>query len=210
MNQRHPINKNLTLHTAPTFNGYPVNLGHGPLILQYLQRSQNVIQTALAHHPRTFVIGVTLRAPAGLVVMPDNAISRFIDSLKAQIKADRERAAKTNQRVHQTGVRYLWTKERDTAQHSHYHVILFLNADTYRSLGKIQADDGNMAARITKAWATALMLYPYQVRDAVHFSKQKCVSTQNLPELMYWASYFCKAKTKEYAGNGKHFGYSQK
>ncbi len=210
MNQRHPTNKNLTLHVDPIFNSYPVNLNHGPLIVNYLQRSLNVIQTTLAHHPRTFVIGFTLRAPAGLSVMPDNAISRFIESLKAQITADRLKAARTNHRVHQTGVRYLWTKERDTAQHSHYHVLLFLNADTYRALGNKQADDGNMAARIIKAWATALMLYPYQVRDSVHFSKAGCVSQENIPELIYWVSYFCKAKTKEYAGGGKSFGYSQK
>ena len=210
MNQRHPTNKNLTLHTAPLFNRYPVNLGHGPLVVNYLQRSLNVIQTALAHHPRTFVIGMTLRAPSGLVVMPDNVISRFIESLKAQITADRLRAARTNQRVHQTGVRYLWAKERDKAQYSHYHVVLFLNADAYRALGNKQADDGNMAARIIKAWATALMLYPYQVRGSVHFSKDDCVSQENIPELMKWVSYFCKSKTKEYAGGGKSFGYSQK
>lgn len=210
MNQRHPINKNLTLHVAPTFNGYPVNLGHGPLVVNYLQRSLNVIQMALAHHPRTFVIGITLRAPAGLVEMPDNAISRFIESFKAQVTADRKRAAKTNLRVHQTGIRYLWAKERDTSQFHHYHVLLFLNANTYRALGNKQADDGNMAARIIKAWATALMLYPYQCRDSVHFSEQKCVTAQNIPELMFWASYFCKAKTKEYTGRGKSFGYSQK
>ena len=210
MNQRLPANKNLTLHVAPIFNGYPVNLRHGPLIREYLQRSLNVIQTALAYHPRTFVIGMTLRAPAGLSVMPDDAISRFIESLKAQITADRLKAARTNQRVHQTGVRYLWAKERDTSQFHHYHVLLFLNADTYRALGNKQADDGNMATRIIKAWATALMLYPHQTRDAVHFSGQKCVTTQNIPELMYWASYSCKVKTKEYSGGGKCFGYSQK
>lgn len=210
MNQRHPINKNLTLHVAPTFNCYPVNLGHGPLIVNYLQRSLNVIQTALAHHPRTFVIGFTLRAPAGLSVMPDNAISRFIESLKAQITEDRKRAARTNQRVHQTGVRYLWAKERDTSQFHHYHVLLFLNADAYRALGNKQADDGNTAARIIKAWATALMLYPYQVRDSVHFSEPKLVNIEDISDLMFWASYFCKAKTKEYAGGGKYFGYSQK
>lgn len=210
MNQRHPSNKNLTLHTAKGFNGYPVNLGHGPLIQEYLVRAQNVVCTALTNHPRSFVIGATLRAPAGLLTMPDNAISRFIESLKAQIAADRNRAMRKNQRAHLTDIRYIWTKEKGTSNFYHYHVMIFLNADAYHTLGNLQSNDCNMAVRIVNAWATALSLFPDDVRDSVHFSRNgnRKYSVQDFNDLMFWASYLCKSKTKNYGDRSRNFGCS--
>lgn len=211
MNQRHSENKNLILHNAGTFEGYQVNMNHGPLIQGYLSKSISTLNKSLQSHPRTLVLGFILRVPTGLTIVRPNAISCFFDSIKAQISHDRKQALLRNQRVHLTDVRYVWAKERDGSVFDHYHVFLLLNADAYHTLGSYSADEGNMSARIVKAWASALQLYPECVRTSVQFASPQICHAENLEEkqaIVYWMSYLAKAATKNYGDSGRSFGCS--
>lgn len=119
---------------------------------------------------------------------------------------------KRGTRVHRHDLRYVWAKERDTSHHDHYHVRLFLNANAYRTLGRLDKDDGNLSVRLLKAWATALRLYPEDVEGLVHMEGNRILRRGNsdqLSDFFEWCSYMCKANSKNYGRNGKSFGYSQ-
>lgn len=145
---------------------------YGSISLEQLKTSIGVIRNFLNKHKRVFAVRVDLRFPQVHVMddpdMPtsfppeveeDKAITRFMESLKSQIKAARHRKWKTGKPFF---LGYIWVKEKVISQHPHYHVVLLFNRDDYGYLGdysKIEAD--NMAIRIRKAWCSALRLaYP--------------------------------------------------
>lgn len=224
MNKRLPQNKNLTLLDQDNFNGLPVQSKYKPFVSNYLESIEQVIQKALSEHPRSCVIRVELRLPKR-INCPDQpqeydskVISRFMDSLKAQIRANLYKRQKEDKRVHPSTVRHVWAKEKNESINDHYHVALFFNNDTYRGLGNVYFDDGNMAARIKKAWASALGVELFEVEGLVYFPKS-CVyqvdanspsflkKNSNLFERL---SYLAKSETKNYGDRSNAFGCSRK
>src|SRR5690606_41667438 len=84
MKIRNPKNKNLTLHFAPDWNGMPVNINRGPLIVEYLEGSERTLWDATEDHLRTLVVRFDLHFPAdGEQHDSSGAITRFIRSLRA-------------------------------------------------------------------------------------------------------------------------------
>jgi len=108
-------------------------------------------------------------------------------------------------------------KERNIALKDHYHVLLLLNRDTYHCLGDFAAEEGNMAARIKKAWASALGCDQTDIGGLVHFPKNPvyCVDAnsgsfeQEYQALFHRVSYFAKAETKNYGDRSRAFGCSR-
>ena len=218
MNARLAQNPNLTLHTKPDYNGNSVYLKRGPSIDSYLTNIDETLKKALFEHPRTIAIRTDLRLPLNFDRNDTCVISRFMESLKAQIRADLNNRARRGVRVHDTTLRYIWVKEQNKSMNWHYHVVLLLNNDTYNHLGNFNAQEGNMAARIKKAWISALGLCTYAYGGLVHFPKNPIhyvnvnskTYIQEYDTLFYRVSYFAKADTKKFGNGTNSFGCSRK
>lgn len=212
------------LHTDKTYKGLPVYTKRGPLKLNCLKRTYETLQRALAEHPATLVIRADLHFPP-IPNCPDypreyrtNVISKFVDSVKSQVEADLEKKRRSMDRVHACTVRHTWAKERHNAPQDHYHVALFLNGNTYRHLGGFNANEGNMAARIKKAWGSALGCDPFTLEGLVHFPENPVYRVnanspsfkQEKEDVFYRLSYSAKEDTKHYGDRSRTFGCSSK
>lgn len=232
MYYKHPLNPNLTLSTHDYFNGYKVYTDKGPNIVEYLNESYRAIGNALQEHPRTLAVRVDLRFPGFGDPIDEldrdiplhtgsfqpQAISKFFESLKAQLKAEYKRKTKAGKRVHRCTMRFIWVKEYSDGN-SHYHVLLLLNNDTHRSLGDYEGAKGDLADKIRTAWVRALGLDRLDYGWLVHFPSNPVYrvdrnATQNqyqeaFGKLFYRVSYFSKADTKLFGGGFRSFGCSQ-
>lgn len=211
-NSRSALNSNLILHDDDDFEGYPVNTNHGSLIRNYLEELHDLVLRAIDRNSKTLVIGVCLRIPEEITEIRRGLMPAFTASFKAQLDHHAKMTEKRGTRAHRHDLRYAWAKERNRSEHDHYHLMLFLNGHAYHTAGSINADEGNIAARLSKAWASALRLYQEDVEGLVHITDEKMAYRDNredLEDVFHWASYLCKEKTKYYGGNGKSFGYSQ-
>lgn len=217
MQKRHPFNPNLRLHHDRLWSGLPVLSQKGPLIVEYLQSIDETMWAATHDHPRTLMIRFDPRLPAIGEFLSDRFMSRFLASLKAQIEADLKRKARRGGRVHPCHLRYVWAREQDSSPRPHFHCVLFINRDAYHCLGDFRADDGNMAARIKKAIASALGIPVEYAAGLVHFPDGGVhVLDVNATDFHYrravafeCASYLAKAATKYYGSRARHFGYSK-
>ena len=225
----HPIrNTNLSLHHAGDWQGIPVQPQRGPLVTNYLERIHFVIANAVADHTRTCVFRCDLKFPAH-GFEPDTAvISRFVDSLKAQLNANAQRKERQGKRQHLCQLRYIWVKERDSSHLWHYHVALFVNRDSYFTLGAcrpVANNTGrdapfmqmNMVDRIRAAWASAMGINVQQIGGLVHLPNNPIYHLDGndtafdsqYAELFHRLSYFAKLDTKHYGDGTNNFGCSR-
>ncbi|WP_420590807.1 inovirus Gp2 family protein [Bacterioplanoides sp.] len=196
----------------------PVIQNHGPLNERYLDQIERTIEKAIQCHPRTMAVRVDLRFPACAARTDKSVISRFVDSLKAQIKADLKAKDRAGKRVHPCHLRYIWTREQDSGARQHYHVLLLLNLDTYRDLGRYDAAGGNLTHRIRSAWASAIGVPLCRLGGAVHIPDNPIYHLNinssdfgdSFDALYYRTSYFAKQKTKQYGAGVRHFGCSSR
>lgn len=212
MNKRHTDNPNIRIFNGNEYEGLPLlNLDMSE---NYLERIKITIEKAIEEHPRTLALRFDLRIPIWMGELDTALISRFLASLKAQIEADQKRRARIGKRSFPCTVRHIWAKEQNISHHWHYHVVIFLNEDAYYYLGDVDALEGNMAARINKAWASALGLDILQVDGLVEFiaefhldGNDPWVCSQIWP-LFECASYLAKLVTKQYGNGRKNFSCS--
>lgn len=228
---RHPINKNLSVVYETHWNHLPLLPQPQGLIEQYLMQIRQILGNALGDYSRVCVMLFVLRFPKDIdpQVIPA-AISRFIDSLRAQINHTQAYKRKHRQRVYPCKLRYLWASEQESGEYCHYHVAIVLNKDAYFKLGNYnifdpsqqdgeQAQDKaqNMYARIVYAWASALKRIPEHVQGLVHIPDNAVYvierMTNNYPAqfqaVFQRLSYYAKADTKYYGSGKRHFGCSQ-
>lgn len=215
---RNPSNPNQSLYYDGTFKGLPIQMDHAPFITKYLETLYRVLQQALAAHPRVTGFRFDLHFPQGMDASDDRItneyITRFIESLKAKIRHDRQRAKQRLYLAHDSDVHYVWAREIGFHGRVHYHVTLLVNGDAYFTLGKLTSDDMNMAHRIEGAWASALGMPVDAIKGLVHFPDNPVYrfdrnSPLEIADFFFRASYLCKALTKLF-GNGQHgFGASR-
>jgi hypothetical protein len=214
MLKRLPVNTNIRLHTDNEYMGLPVLKTVGPLSEPYLLRIQKTISRALDEHPRTFAIRFDLTVPLWMGTIDTALITRFLASLEAQIDAELKRRGKKDNRQYRCTLRYIWAREQHLSHHWHYHCVIFLNKDAYHTLGDITAEEGNMAARIKKAWASALGVDMNNVRGLVEFcavyylDRNDPWNEMNLWPLFEACSYLAKVGTKQYGDRSKNFSSS--
>jgi hypothetical protein len=220
MNTRLKANPNLTLFTDRYFQGMKVQVAHGPLVLSYLESMNQVLQNTVYDHKRTLAIRVDLRLPNSIncpdvpLAYDNSVMSRFIESLKAQIKADQIKRFRMGKRAFKCTVRVIWVAEHDSSMNNHWHIVILINNDCYDCLGDITADKGNMAARIKQAWASALGLELRETAGLVHFTNNGVfrldVNSKTYNDdycnLFFAISYLAKAKTKHFGDGTKSFG----
>lgn len=218
---RYKGNRNLTTTFGDPFESLST-LNKYHLAEQYLARIKQVLDNSLNEHPRTLVIRADLHFP-GRINCPDypghygpEVITRFFESLKAQIRADEKRKNKEGRRAHLTTLRYIWAKEICTAQQPHYHLALFLNKDAYFGLGDYREVRDNLAGRIYRAWARALHLHDDEIVNLIHFPRDtpyyhlERKDSKMYQEVFRRISYLAKTETKHYGSRSKNFGYSRK
>lgn len=196
-----------------TFQGMRVQTGHGELDEKYLIKIDETIKLALNAYPRTSAMRVDLRYPKGYTVVENNHISKFIASFKAIIRADLNKKKRGK-----STPRFIWVKEQDSSNHPHYHIVVFLNGNIYSNLGYFTAKEGNTAARIRQAWASALGVHIIDIDGAVYFTDNATYTLNKTDsnykaqydDLFYRLSYFAKKATKHYGNGSKNFGSSRK
>lgn len=220
---RHPDNTNLCLHHDDTFEGLPVMVEKGPFVQQYLARLKRTMDLALEQYSRVLAFRVDLRLPVA-ADLPDHAytnrvISDFIESFKAKIEHNRDKARARNLYAHDCKVRYVLTREvGGGSSRPHYHLLILLNRDAYYTVGRLQSEADNMISRMQEAWASALGLPDYQVDGLVHIPRNaiyricrnvRADDEDVLPDLFRRASYLCKAATKSYGDRQRGFDTSR-
>ncbi|HCR1218429.1 TPA: inovirus Gp2 family protein [Pseudomonas aeruginosa] len=215
---RHPKNTNLHIHTDEIFEGIPVMVEKGPFIAEYLASLKNTIDLALGQYPRLLVFRADLRLPRG-IDLPDYAhtnqvMSKFIESFKAKIEHNREKARDQNPYAHGCRVRYVWAREVGAKERPHYHLLILLNRDAFYTVGKLQSENPNMISRLQEAWASALGLQVDEVSGLVEIPDNATYRVDRgdgiaVASLFHRASYLCKDATKRF-GDGLHgFGSSR-
>lgn len=215
---RNPANTNQKLHIAETYRSFPVMHEKGPMIENYLETLYRVLQASFSDYSRVFAFRVDLRYPEEMPMMSDHTsntmMSRFIDSFKAKIKHNRERAKERNPYSHDTVVRFIWAREVGQKGQVHYHAAFILNGDAFCALGSFGLGRDNMYNRLQEAWASALRLPVEIASGLVHIPHNAMYrlsrgNLQGIAAFFHRASYLCKADTKSF-GNGHHgFGASR-
>lgn len=205
---------NLTEYHCPGYQEFRVQTETGPLYLEYLERTKSTIDRALHRHPKTFALRVDLRYPPDCDEFDSAVISRFFESLGAKLRADLIRKKKNKHGI-PSEMNYVWAREFGEANsRPHYHLLILLNGDDYKSLGRWDAVSSSLFAKISQAWASALgggvsrghagLVHipenPFYKLDAtnptLHF---------DYSDLFYRASYLAKARTKYYGDNKRSF-----
>lgn len=187
----------------------------------------NIVYGALVQNNRILAIRSDLRfAQSHVLGEPDlplcfqrddaQAITRFFESLKSQLRADHNRSRRSGDT---TLPSYGWCRERDTSEHSHYHLMLLLNADVYGYLGNYQELNAkNMATRIQKAWCSAIGLAHEDYSTLAEFPPNAVYRFSRIDALdrstLYWdflirLAYLAKTRTKDVHSGYRNFGTSQ-
>lgn len=220
---RHPENPDLHLHCGNSFKGMQLMVEEGPFIEDYLSRLAETIELAVDQYPRVFAFRVGLCLPQRddlpVDVYTNDVISRFFESFKAKIEHDRRKARDRHPRAHDCKVRYVWAREVGRGERPHYHLLILLNGNAYRSIGRLQSKADNMFNRLQGAWASALGLSVDQIAGLVEIPENAVYRLYRSPrcgylgmlyaELFYRGSCLCTAATK-YFGDGQHgFGSSR-
>ncbi len=197
---------------------------YGTVSREQFNRAVDVVTDFLSKYPRVCAMRVDLHFPQmTLTDDPDvptcfprtepKVITRFFESLKSQLLAAHRSKGKLGS---PDPFGYIWVKEQVVSASPHYHVVLFFNKDVYAYLGNYADFDAvNMAARIRKAWCSALQLpFPDYAR-AVHFPEngvywlERHSATMNCVEyrgFLLRIAYLFKLHSK--VPGGRNFGRS--
>lgn len=198
------------------YHGYKVNLNFGPLMANHLAAISRTLSNALADTPRAYAARFDLRLPNEFDVTDSEVVTRFFNALKRLLEAADQEKANEGKRIHPHRLRYCWTREWGNVGRPHFHVLIILNHDRYRTLGKFKNTEGNLAARIKTAWAIATRQDYKTVDRLIHFPdnpEYRLILNSpdyqfQLQNLFYRVSYFAKAETKVFGINQRSFGTS--
>lgn len=213
----HPDNHNLHLHYGDTFAGLPLMVEKGPFVHEYLERLKTTIDLALDQYPRVLAFRADLRLPEHIELpayaFNNEAISRFFASFKAKIRGNRAQALGRGG-LHDSEVRYVWSREVGSKGRPHYHLLILVNRDAFFTMGRLGSDRPNMISRMEEAWASALDLTVEQVIGLVHIPDNAQFrvdrgNAEKLSRLFLRASYLCKVATKAYGDHHRSFDCSR-
>lgn len=209
------------------FNKNHLDLRHAPFNNRYLQRIAGVVNNALAVHPRTMAFRVDLHLPEyrdtdDSIICDANIsqglLSRFIESLNVRVLTLLNHKKKEGKRTYPSQLRYIWIRELSANGKPHYHIVLFVNKDTFNTLGSYDATGSGVASLIQAAWLSALGLpVCAEYLPLVHFPSNpryylnsRTISfTKTYGELMFRLSYMAKERSKLYSPAQRSFGCSQ-
>ncbi|QIP57516.1 inovirus Gp2 family protein [Hafnia alvei] len=212
-----------------TPKGFTLDLRHAPFNERYIDKLRGVINIALATHTRTMAIIMLLRFPdyndcddsiANTPDMSSGVFSRFIESLDAKITAYQRRLQSRGQRIYTCKLTYAWVREYGAEGKPHYHAVLFVNKDTFCSLGDFTRRSDNLGSFIEEAWSSALKTQDTpEYRTLVHFpdnplyylngNADNFEAASAYESLSFRLSYLAKERSKIYSREQRSFGGSQ-
>lgn len=216
--QRHPTNRNLTLTFECTYEGLPIMHEKGPFINEYLSALHRAMYRAITQYREVFAFRFDCRLPARYPSesfdYQNELVDRFIESFKAKIKHNRQKAFRENKYAHDSVVRYVWAREVGQGGRPHYHFAVFLNKDAFCALGRYAPGIDNMYNRLHEAWASALGLPLEDVWGLIEIPGNAVYQIHRDDQVsrdafFFRASYLCKAATKSYGTGGHGFGASR-
>lgn len=193
---------------------------HSPLAQSnenHLQLIEQVLKASVWRSRRVAAFRFDLRFPKGISNQDDHVITKFFESLKAQLAAKDKKNIREGRRVYPHYLHYAWTRERDTSDSDHFHCVILLNKDAYSILGNYDSWEGNMAARIKSAWVSALGMPGARIEGLVHFPMNGTyyldLNSDDyfsvFADLFYRLSYFAKLETKGHTSSRRNFGCSR-
>ncbi|QKJ15429.1 inovirus Gp2 family protein [Yersinia kristensenii] len=202
---------------------------YGPCNQHHINRIHDTLNKSLSAHPRTFIQRLDLRLPdANYEQYRDDStlMTRFMESLKSQIKQAQKRKKMQAKRVHHTDVRYVWLREfGEQKGKKHYHVALMLNNDAYWNVGPYCPVSGvyihSLALMIMEAWVRTLNLHTqpdYQrYYTLVHFVLEGDFTLKindnhfeyRRYQIFQHLEYMAKLHSKDRTDGQRNFGCSQ-
>lgn len=199
-----------------------LNTKQGPLNPKHLTAIAKVINKAMEEYTRVMALRVDFRLPKNPHVplnLSQGLVTRFIESLQAQLDAERIRRANEGKPARPCHLRYIGKREFNAGEtRMHYHFVLLFNNDAYTFLGKFVDDAGNLASKIAKAWCSALGLEYPAYKALTHFPEKpiyRLVSKEGqkseaYQQIIYRASYLAKKRTTVKRVGERSFSTSQK
>ena len=200
---------------------------YGSITRDYLFRSIDIVDSILDRYPRVYALRIDLRLAnespdddvdtlTCLQRADHSVITRFMESLKSQLRADHYRKKRSGKPALPS---FIWCRERDSSSYPHYHLVLFFDKDIYAYLGDYRDYySDNMGTRIQRAWCSALgLLYP-EYATLVNFPEnaQYWFDRRSARELktnfynfLFRLAYLSKQRTKSRCDCYRNFGASQ-
>lgn len=196
----------------------------------HINRIHETLQSSLREYPRTFILNIILRFPDSnyeSYKTDHQLITRFIESLKSQIKFTQKRKVKQGKRVHLSKVRYVWAREfGEEKGKKHYHVALMLNNDAWCSAGTYYPIEGQyvhcLGLMIMEAWVRTLNLHAQQEYQKKYYPLIEFVLEGDFrlnayeknflwdyETIMRRLSYLAKRFSKDNSDEHRNFGCSQ-
>lgn len=211
-------NQYLARNTSNDYLGLKI---HSPLVESnklYLSQLKSLLDKSLSDSTRVMAFRCDLRFPNGFKGDDSKVITKFFESLKAQIKAKDAKTLRDGKRVYPSNMSYAWVRENNGEPTDHFHVLITFNKDAFSVLGKFDSPQMNTARRIKKAWSSALSLDEESGSGLVHFCKAGVYTLDRNSEvydetyklLFFRISYFAKNRTKVYGTGKRNFGCSSK
>ena len=206
----------MNMYTLPIpYSEYNNGKGLNP---NYLTILGDTLQHSLNDYNRVFALRVDLHLSGFELIDVNRKITRFIDSLKAQLKACELKRSKRGTRIYPNTLRYVWAKETGTkSKREHYHLLLLFNKDAYYRLGDYTFSE-SLAYKIEQAWYGALSISKINRKGLVHFPKNSShyidknsnEYENQVDKVMYRGSYLCKNYSKVISPKVRSFGSSTK
>ena len=135
-------NRNLSVMYSSVFMGLPVLNCRNGLYNEYLESNYDLMGYICQRYSKVFAVRIDLRLPPNYGHVDTSVISRFIASMKSQIKADYlSKLLVSTGLVHQSDLINVWVKEVGEKNNTHYHICLFFNGNAYRSLGMFEKNN---------------------------------------------------------------------
>lgn len=200
---------------------------YGSMTREHLFRSIDIVDSVLDRYPRVYALRIDLRLAnespdddSDILIClqrsDPSVITRFMESLKSQLRADHYRKKRCGKPSLPS---FIWCRERDSSSYPHYHLVLFFDKDIYAYLGGYRDYySDNMGTRIQRAWCSALGLPYPEYATLVNFPKNSQYRfdrrsaremDNNFYSFLFRLAYLSKQRTKSRCDGYRNFGSSQ-
>ncbi|EOV0850548.1 inovirus Gp2 family protein [Vibrio parahaemolyticus] len=213
------------------YKGLEVIYSVDELNTHYLDKILSTMSNVLEDNKRVYALRIDLRLPVSNAQLDclsrgellnntfcqKDIIKRFVESLKAKIKAQDNKIKRGGGRVYPSRLRYIWCRERNKSLNDHYHMVLFFNKDRYWNCG-MYSNERSLIKLVFDAWNSALGEHVEDANRLVqivwkgnfYLDQNKYDFERKYRNLFFRLSYFAKKRTKHYGEGARCFGSSQR
>lgn len=210
--KRHPDRPDLLLHWEDKYQNLDVQSQQGALITNFLKATYRVMSHARNNCSRTLAIRMDLHYSAKMQPSAIHTCNIVMSNFLYYLRRELDNA----QIKYPHAMRYVWCREQNSSSKPHYHLLLLLNGNAYRSIGDMRQSVGggyfgqNLFHRIMRAWSQAIGWPIYDSQGLVYIAREptsgQCQTyhfhrddEMTFARVFHDASYMCKAHTKPIA-----------